>query len=135
MKIPEFEIDYKKTKRRLKDAITNYQIILMKLYKIRKPIYTKDFKLVLPKDINKNIELEQSKNLKKIVDNFHDGINKLEELNRLIFIKSMLEKCSDINIGFLTNYCESSIRDKRRKVIETVALFLDCEVLKTERGD
>lgn len=135
MIIPEIKIDYRKTKRRLKDAITNYKLILMKLYKIRKPIYTKDFKLVLPKDINKNIELEQSKNLKKIVDSFHDEINKLEELNRLIFIKSMLEECSDINIGFLTNYSESSIRDKKKEVIETVALILNCEVLKTERGD
>ena len=135
MKIPEIEIDYIKTKRRLKDAIANYQIILMKLYKIRKPIYTKDFRLVLPKDINKNIELEQSKNLKKMVDSFHDEINKLEEIDRLIFIKSMLEKYSDTSIGFLTNYCESSIRNKRKEVIETVALILNCEVLKTERGD
>lgn len=135
MKIPEIEIDYIKTKRRLKDAITNYQIILMKIYKIRKPIYTKDFRLVLPKDINKNIELEQSKNLKKMVDSFHDEINKLEEIDRLIFIKSMLEKCSDTSIGFLTNYSESSIRNKRKEVIETVALILNCEVLKTERGD
>ena len=135
MKIPEIEIDYIKTKRRLKDTITNYQIILMKLYKIRKPIYTKDFRLVLPKDINKNIELEQSKNLKKIVDSFHDEINKLEEIEKLIFIKSMLEKCSDTSIGFLINYSESSIRDKRKEVIETVALILNCEVLKTERGD
>ena len=58
MKVPEIEIDYKKTKKEVLKAITHYKRNLMKIYRLRKPIYTSDYKLTLPNDSEKQITLK-----------------------------------------------------------------------------
>ncbi len=130
MKVPEIEIDYKKTKKEVLKAITHYKRNLMKIYRLRQPIYTSDYKLTLPKDSEKQNNFKPLSESKEIIHRFHEEINNLEELDRIIFIKSILEKCKDIKVGFLTNYSESSIRDKRRSVLVFVAFMLECVVVK-----
>ena len=130
MKVPEIEIDYKKTKKEVLKAITHYKRNLMKIYRLRQPIYTSDYKLTLPKDSEKQNNSKPLSESKEIIYRFHEEINNLEELDRIIFIKSILEKCKDIKVGFLTNYSESSIRDKRRSVLVFVAFMLECVVVK-----
>lgn len=130
MKIPEIEIDYKKTKKELLKAIEHYKINLMKIYRLRKPIYTSDYKLTLPNDSEKQNNSKPLNGAEKVIYRFHEEINNLEELDRIIFIKSILEKCKNIKVGFLTNYSESSIRDKRRSVLIFVAFMLECVVVK-----
>ena len=130
MKVPEIEIDYKKTKKEVLKAITHYKRNLMKIYRLRQPIYTSDYKLTLPKDSEKQNNSKPLSESEEIIYRFHEEINNLEELDRIIFIKSILEKCKDIKVGFLTNYSESSIRDKRRSVLVFVAFMLECVVVK-----
>lgn len=130
MKVPEIEIDYKKTKKEVLKAITHYKRNLMKIYRLRQPIYTSDYKLTLPKDSEKQNNSKPLSESEEIIYRFHKEINNLEELDRIIFIKSILEKCKDIKVGFLTNYSESSIRDKRRSVLIFVAFMLECVVVE-----
>lgn len=130
MKVPEIEIDYKKTKKEVLKAITHYKRNLMKIYRLRKPIYTSDYKLTLPNDSEKQNNSKSLSELEEIIYRFHKEINNLEELDRIIFIKSILEKCSDINVGLLTNYSASSIRDKRTSILVFVAFMLECVVVK-----
>lgn len=130
MKVPEIEIDYKKTKKKVLKAITHYKRNLMKIYRLRKPIYTSDYKLTLPNDSEKQNNSKSLSELEEIIYRFHEEINNLEELDRIIFIKSILEKCSDIKVGFLTNYSASSIRDKRTSILVFVAFMLECVVVK-----
>ena len=130
MKVPEIEIDYKKTKKEVLKAITHYKRNLMKIYRLRKPIYTSDYKLTLPNDSEKQNNSKSLSELEEIIYRFHEEINNLEELDRIIFIKSILEKCSDIKVGFLTNYSASSIRDKRTSILVFVAFMLECVVVK-----
>lgn len=130
MKVPEIEIDYKKTKKAVLKAITHYKRNLMKIYRLRKPIYTSDYKLTLPNDSEKQNNSKSLSELEEIIYRFHEEINNLEELDRIIFIKSILEKCSDIKVGFLTNYSASSIRDKRTSILVFVAFMLECVVVK-----
>ena len=130
MKVPEIEIDYKKTKKEVLKAITHYKRNLMKIYRLRKPIYTSDYKLTLPNDSEKQNNSKSLSELEEIINRFHEEINNLEELDRIIFIKSILEKCSDIKVGFLTNYSASSIRDKRTSILVFVAFMLECVVVK-----
>ena len=130
MKVPEIEIDYKKTKKEVLKAITHYKRNLMKIYRLRKPIYTSDYKLTLPNDSEKQNNSKSLSELEEIIYRFHKEINNLEELDRIIFIKSILEKCSDIKVGLLTNYSASSIRDKRTSILVFVAFMLECVVVK-----
>lgn len=132
MKVPEIEIDYKKTKKEVLKAITHYKRNLMKIYRLRKPIYTSDYKLTLPNDSEKQNNSKSLSELEEIINRFHEEINNLEELDRIIFIKSILEKCSDIKVGFLTNYSASSIRDKRTSILVFVAFMLECVVVKND---
>lgn len=130
MKVPEIEIDYMQTKRNFIKAITHYKRNLMKLYKLRKPIYTRDYKLTLPNVSEKQNNSKPLGESEEFIHRFHEKINNLEELDRLIFIKSILEKCKDVKVGLLTNYSESTIRDKRRSVLIFVAFMLECVVVK-----
>lgn len=130
MKVPEIEIDYKKTKKEVLKAITHYKRNLMKIYRLRKPIYTSDYKLTLPNDSEKQNNSKSLSELEEIIYRFHKEINNLEELDRIIFIKSILEKSSDIKVGLLTNYSASSIRDKRTSILVFVAFMLECVVVK-----
>lgn len=130
MKVPEIEIDYKKTKKEVLKAITNYKRNLLKIYRLRQPIYTSDYKLTLPNDSEKQNNSKPLGELEELIYRFHEEINKLEELDRLIFIKSILEKCTDIKVGFLTNYSASAIRDKRKSILIFVAFMLECVVVK-----
>lgn len=111
-------------------AITHYKRNLMKIYRLRKPIYTSDYKLTLPNDSEKQNNSKSLSELEEIIYRFHEEINNLEELDRIIFIKSILEKCSDIKVGLLTNYSASSIRDKRTSILVFVAFMLECVVVK-----
>ena len=130
MKVPEIEVDYKKTKKEVLKAITHYKRNLMKIYRLRKPIYTSDYKLTLPNDSEKKNNSKPLSELEEMIYRLHEEINKLEELDRLIFIKSILEKCTDIKVGLLTNYSASAIRDKRTSILVFVAFMLECVVVK-----
>lgn len=130
MKVPEIEVDYKKTKKEVLKAITHYKRNLMKIYRLRKPIYTSDYKLTLPNDSEKKNNSKPLSELEEMIYRFHEEINNLEELDRLIFIKSILEKCTDIKVGLLTNYSASAIRDKRTSILVFVAFMLECVVVK-----
>ena len=130
MKVPEIEIDYKKTKEEVLKAITHYKRNLMKIYRLRQPIYTSDYKLTLPNDSEKQNNSKPLGESEEFIHRFHEEINNLEELDRIIFIKSILEKCSDIKVGFLTNYSASSIRDKRTSILVFLAFMLECVVVK-----
>ena len=116
MKVPEIEIDYKKTKKEVFKAITHYKRNLMKIYRLRKPIYTSDYKLTLPNDSEKQNNSKSLSELEEIIYRFHEEINNLEELDR--------------KVGLLTNYSASSIRDKRTSILVFVAFMLECVVVK-----
>lgn len=120
-------INYIKTKRNLKKEVEQYILRYMVIFKQVQVKHDKDFKLYLPAERHPPNTEDLS-----FIESFNEIINKLSREEREIFIRSILNKESDIKIGDILGFSEFTIRDKRKEVIKLVAVSLGCACF--ERG-